>query len=403
MPPTADHEAAGPRPPVGRVAHAILRFVELSETFIPDAILELERLGWEPRVITTFLKNRDVFPYPTDDQIRIAARPSRARVGANRLLGRNLPARQATWLQPAIASVAPDVVHAHFGHGAAAAAPAARRLGLPLVASLHGTDVTAWPGQERMSRLGYRWLFRDAACIVVPSRFLALKLRALDFDGRLEIVPAGIRLDHLPFTGPRPTPDDGAIRLTLVARQVPVKGTDVLLRALPVIVARHPTTLLDIIGYGAEAEANAALAHEMGVANRVRFLGGRSHADTLAVLRDTDVVVVCSRRAPNGDEESSCLVAREALAIGVPVVATRSGGIPDNFPAQWQDELVVPDDHQALALRICELLDRRDSWSARAHVGRQWIETEFDSRELARRTAQIYESVRVRSQAAGAR
>lgn len=375
----------------GRVAHVLLRFIEQSETFIPDTILELERQGWRGTVIAQQLVNREHFPYPPDGSIRLARRPPPRTLLLNRLLLRNLPQRQASWLLPQLAATAPDLVHAHFGHVAAAAAPAARRLGLPLIASFHGTDATSYPRHQRWARRSYRELFSTVECVIVPSRFLAGKLLDAGYLGRVEIVPAGLRLERLPFADARaPQPGEPA-RLLLVARQWPVKGTDVLLRALPAVAARVPEVRLDVIGYGEELEQNAALARRLGIAERVRFLGPRPHADTLAAIRAAHLVVVPSRRAPNGDEESSSLVAREALASGIQVVATRSGGIAENFPPEHRCELVPPGDPEALAARICELLRSTEQWPARAARARAWVQSQFDSRRMAERLAAIYE------------
>jgi glycosyltransferase involved in cell wall biosynthesis len=150
---------------------------------------------------------------------------------------------------------------------------------------------------------------------------------------------------------------------------------------------------LDVIGDGVGAGDNEALARDLGIAPRVRFHGGRSHDYVLAAMRQADVVVVPSLRAANGDEESSSLVTREALATGVPVVATQSGGIPESFPPGYRHELVPAGDAEALGSRILSALAERDGWPARADAGRRWIEARFDSKVLARRTATLYEEI----------
>lgn len=391
LPSRAAPRAASGHPLRARVAHVLLRYVEISETFIPNTILELDRLGWQGTVVAQQLVNREHFTYPPDQRIVITRRPSLTRRIANRLMLRNIAQRQAHWIGPALAGLSPEIVHAHFGHVATAVAPAIEHRRFPFVVSLHGTDVTAARSEDRWAPGGYELVFSLASCIVVPSRFLASKLAELGYRGRTAIVPAGIRLDRLPFSGPNIGRPGGRVKLLLIARQVPVKGTDVLLRSLPEIRAVHPQAELDVIGHGQELEANARLARELGVGSAVRFLGARSHADALEAIRQADLVVVPSRRAPNGDEESSSLVTREALALGTPVVATNSGGIPESFPPEYRDELVAPDDPAALAARVRAVLAGREQWRDRASTGRRWIETEFDSRRLAERIGEIYE------------
>jgi glycosyltransferase involved in cell wall biosynthesis len=136
-----------------------------------------------------------------------------------------------------------------------------------------------------------------------------------------------------------------------------------------------------------------ALARELGLERRVRFHGVRSHEEALAAIGSADLVVVPSKRAPNGDTESSSLATREALAIGVPVVATSSGGIPENFPPEQRSQLVRENDPEALARGVLACLSDRARWPERTRAAREFVEREFDSRMLARRVASIYEGV----------
>jgi glycosyltransferase involved in cell wall biosynthesis len=201
-------------------------------------------------------------------------------------------------------------------------------------------------------------------------------------------VPAGVQLLDFPFR--RPDCEREHARLLFVGRQVPVKGLDVLLRALALVRAETPSAQLDVIGDGPRRREHEALARTLGVSDGVRFLGSRSSADVADALRAADLLVVPSRTTPDGQREGSPVITKEALAVGVPIVATRSGGISETIPPAQRSELVPEEDPGALAAGILARLADRSDWEDRALSGRAWVEQEFDWRVLGRRLANVY-------------
>lgn len=373
-----------------RVAHVVRRYGVASQTFVADAVGELDRLGWEAWVLTRALENRDWFPFPSDERILLGARPPLSRRVLNRALLRSPAERRAERLRPALAAVDPALVHAHFGWAGVDALPAARRLGLPLLVSFHGTDLTVYAHTER-GRREYGPLLAGADAVTVVSRFLEGRVRALGYQGTVHIVPAGVRLDEIPFRAPPPA--GRVTRLLFVGRHVPVKGLDVLLRALPAVFARRAGLVLDVIGDGPLRARHEALAANLGIAGRVTFHGAQPRARVLAALHDASALVVPSRTPADGAAEGLGRAALEALAAGRPVVATANGGTPETLPPAQRGELVPENDPGALAAAIESLLDRRGEWQRRARVGREWVESEFDNRRLALRTAALYEGL----------
>jgi colanic acid/amylovoran biosynthesis glycosyltransferase len=182
------------------------------------------------------------------------------------------------------------------------------------------------------------------------------------------------------------------VKLLFVGRQVPCKGLDVLLRALPRIDAALPVTL-DVIGDGAGHGDNERLVREFGLERRVRFHGARSRKDVVAAMAEADILVVPSRVTPAGEAEGSPVAPKEALAVGLPVVATEVGGLPEVVPSEYRHELVPPDDPAALAARIGEVIAARANWPDRARAGRRFVEEMFDAARLGEQTARIYERI----------
>jgi glycosyltransferase involved in cell wall biosynthesis len=366
-----------------RVAHIVHHYGRLSESFIPDLFEELERAGAEAWVGTLSVEGRETYPFPADDRLVVCPAPSYLRRAIDRARGRAGADRFAACVAERLRPLAPAVVHAQFGWAAGSGVAVARRLDLPAVATFHGTDVTVLPPGHPSTRAFARL---DAAIAV--SRFIEAKLRGLGFGGPIEIIPAGVQLARLPFRGAEP---DGATpQLLFVGRLNRQKGVSVLLEALPSI----PEAQLDVLGGGPSRRELEALAQRLGVADRTRFLGPLPRReDVLDAMRRAHVLVMPSRAMPDGQAEGSPVVTKEAQAIGVPLVATDTGGIAETIPPDHRGDLVPGDDPRALAEAIAGLLADPAARAARARRAREWVEQEFDSERLARRTIALYERV----------
>lgn len=164
------------------------------------------------------------------------------------------------------------------------------------------------------------------------------------------------------------------------------KGIDVLLKSLP-LVLRHHDTVLNIIGTGARLEQYRALADELNVSRYVNFLGLLEHDRMPAYYAQADLFVLPSRR------ESFGLVLAEAMACGVPVVATTAGAIPEVVEDGVTGLLVPPDDPEALAQAITSLLSDPDRMKAMGTRGKARVEKHFTWDKVAERMIEGYHKV----------
>jgi glycosyltransferase involved in cell wall biosynthesis len=141
--------------------------------------------------------------------------------------------------------------------------------------------------------------------------------------------------------------DPDAFIVVGLGRLVPIKGFDLLARALPALIAQIPSARVLLVGDGAERAHLGAIAASMGVAERLRMTGETT--DVASYLAAADVVAVPSRNEGMGR------VIVEAMALGLPVVATTVGGIPDVVTDGECGRLVEPEDTDALAAALIEL------------------------------------------------
>lgn len=172
---------------------------------------------------------------------------------------------------------------------------------------------------------------------------------------RVTVVPCGVNLSRFTPDGPARA-RSGRSRLVSVGRMVPRKGITTILEALAAVpdaellLAGGPS--FSSLGTNEEARRLMFLADELGVADRVRFLGAVPHEDVPALLRSADLFVTAPWYEPFG------MAALEALACGVPVVATGVGGLTETVIDGVTGLLVPPAESAPLAAAISALLSR---------------------------------------------
>jgi glycosyltransferase involved in cell wall biosynthesis len=288
----------------------------------------------------------------------------------------------------------PDLIHAHFGPGGTEVLDLARRLRVPLVVSFHGWDahLPADPARatlyERRHLARRARLFAEASLVLAPSHALHARLLALGADpARTETAYLGIDRDL--FDGARY--DDGVPRIAMVGRLVPSKGTRFALEALALLAARLPAATLEIIGDGPERPMLEQAAAARGLP--VRFHGARAQPEARDLFARARVLLFPSTVTGGAPPETLGLAAAEAQAMGVPVVAARTGGIPE-VVADGVTGFLVPDaDPPALAAALERLLTdpglhRRMSLAARRHAAAR-----FDLRTNLARLADRYDAL----------
>lgn len=232
----------------------------------------------------------------------------------------------------------PDVIHAHWWFpGGFVGLAAARATGIPLLVTLHGSDVhlASKPGVDRLARRVVH--AADGVAVVSDAiRDGITSLLALDASA-VRLLPMPVTMDAAgPWSPPEPPP----LRVATVGRLATEKGYDVLVDALLRLRARGIRVVWDVMGDGPQAVPLATQARPLG--DDVRFLGPRSRSEIAAVLAGVHALVVPSRREGLG------MVALEALHAGCPVIASRTGGLVE-LVGPGDGILVPPGDAAALA------------------------------------------------------
>ncbi len=301
-------------------------------------------------------------------------------------------ARAALWARRARADGVAHV-HAHFAlHPAVAALAVARLAGVTFSFTGHAHDI-----YRDQAMLGTK--VRRAAFAVVISRLLrdryVAPLVAPAELARVHVVRCGVDTsayrsrsaafpdDDVPQG--REGPGRGPLTVLSVARLVPFKGLAFLVDACQLLVARGYDVRCDIIGDGPLREALRARIVAAGLQGRVRLLGARTQAEVREALEAASFFALPSIDAGHGDMEGVPVSLMEAMAMGVPVVATRTGAVPELVEDGATGLLVAPGDAEALALAMARLATDPGLVRTLGAAGAARVRADFDLRRNALR------------------
>jgi glycosyltransferase involved in cell wall biosynthesis len=294
-----------------------------------------------------------------------------------RALFNTLATAQGIWVGRLARAWGADHIHAHWAHlTATLAMGASAASGIPWSFTAHRYDVVLnnlLAEKLRSARFG-RFIGRGTLA-------LARTLVAPEALARATVLHMGVRLP-LPSAGETPLRETSVVLCP--ARLIPVKGHRVLLDAAARLAARGVAFDLWLAGDGPERNALARRIEKLGLGDRVRMLGTVPHTELLRLYgeRKVDCVVLPSLDLGNGLHEGISVALMEGMAHGIPVIATRTGGLPELLE-NGAGVLVPPADAGALAEALERVLGSATFRAELARSGRRRIENEFDVEEVA--------------------
>ncbi|MBM3140740.1 MAG: glycosyltransferase family 4 protein [Chloroflexi bacterium] len=286
----------------------------------------------------------------------------------------------------------PTVVHTHTSKAGFVGRLAARLVRVPVVLHQpHGHIFYGYFSARRarafvaLERLAARW--SDRLLMLTDRGAQEHLVRRIGRADQFVTVPSGVPVDALRAAAPtraearaRLGVPDHAYVIAALGRLVPIKGFDLLIDALPAVVAACPATRVLVIGDGPLRGSLEARVAQLRLMDHVRFLGALS--EPVHALAAADVLAAPSRNEGMG----RALV--EAMAIGLPVVAAAVGGIPVVVGEATAGILVPPEDAAALGRALLEVAD--PACRARLAAGATARAALFSTRETARRLLALY-------------
>jgi len=280
-----------------------------------------------------------------------------------------------------------DVLHAHFGPVANSFRFAKELWRAPLVVSFHGYDFSTLPRKEGPDL--YRKLFETVDAVTVNSEYTLKQVEKLGCaPAKIHRLPVGLNPDEFQFAERRGRPGE-PVRLLTVARLTEIKGHEYVIRAVARLREQHPAVRYDIVGDGPLRSKLEALVAELALQDRVVFHGALDSGAVREWMARAHIFVLASVSVA-GDQEGQGLVLQEAQAAGLPVIATNHGALPEGLLPDRSGFLVPERDIDALTERLHFLMERPETWSMMGRVGRQFVETRYDIRELNSCLATLY-------------
>ncbi|MEM5583832.1 glycosyltransferase family 4 protein [Roseibium sp. AS2] len=405
---------------MSRVAIVVKGYPRLSETFIAQEILGLERRGIGV-LIVALRKPYDPFihdlhrqisadvmylpEYVRDDPARVARarrwaekqptyQDAKAQFDADFARQSNAD-RQRRWAQGCVfAHELPDDItwiYTHYLHTPCSAARyAAHIAGLPWSFSAHAKDIWTSPEWDLRTKIN------DAAWGVTCTAVNAAHLKGLaDDPAKVELLYHGLDFSGFPEPSGTPSTRDGSgapVRLVSVGRAVEKKGYDDLLEALSRLPADLDWTFTHI-GGGELSDALKTQADALGVSGRITWRGAQPREEVIAACREADLFVLPSKLARTGDRDGLPNVLMEAQSMGLCCLSTRVSAIPELIVDGETGVLVEPGAPEDLASAMTRLIRSPDQRQRYGLAASKRVRSEFSTDPGLDRLAEKFRKV----------
>ncbi|MEM6505021.1 MAG: glycosyltransferase family 4 protein [Planctomycetota bacterium] len=338
-----------------------------------------KQAGYEPQQFTD--KPVEVLPFGLPLQGGLGRWLQRAKHATGRNFVRG-SANEEKALKQILSRLRPDVMLCHFGHVAMRVLPVAKKLNIPVIAHFHGADLSS-----KLSDRWYGWTLASQAKrfdqVVVVGSHQARLLQGMGVpDNRLSLIPCGVPTEQF---HPEPRPAREEVCFIQVSRIVPWKGIEQALRAFAQVHVERGNTRFKVIGEGDQLDAMKRLATELGIGKAVHFMGALPPDRVVEAFQQSDVFLQHSLTHDSGWCEGFGVSIAEAASMGLPVVVTRSGGIPDQVLDGQTGFLVEERDIQRMAASMLDLVDQPGKRQQMGQAGQQRMRDHFDSaRQIAK-------------------
>jgi colanic acid/amylovoran biosynthesis glycosyltransferase len=318
-------------------------------------------VDFETFVITKFRQNEVVFPFHDVEKLS-PARQGLLQRGYLKYLQRK-PALIYRGEYEASRKILlrrdPALMHIYFGNTGVHLLPLIRRWDRPCIVSFHGMDVQSRP-KEKGYEQRLRELLQVVPLVLVRSQSISERLQQLGCDPqKIRMNRTGIPLGGFPLVE-HSFPANGRWALVQACRLVPKKGLFTTLEAFALFRQTYPSAHLTIAGDGPLEESIKNKIRELQVDGSVTMAGFVDQSRLRSLFEQAHIFVHPSHTTEDGNQEGVPNSMLEAMATGLPVVATRHGGIPEAVEDGKQGYLMAEKDVTGLAAALVKLASNRE-------------------------------------------
>jgi colanic acid/amylovoran biosynthesis glycosyltransferase len=263
--------------------------------------------------------------------------------------------------------------------------------GKKLVTSFRGYDIS-----RHLQEFGddvYNKLFINGDFFLTNCDYFRQRLLKLGCDENKVVVHRS-GLDSGKFVlKPRHPHPDGKIRIAFTGRLVEKKGVEYSIRAIAKLAKDYQNIEYNIIGDGNLKEELQQLIQDLNVSHLVKLLGWKTEDEIIQILDNCHIFVAPSVTAKDGNQDAPINVLKEAMAMGLPVVSTFHGGIPELVVDGVSGFLVPERDADALAEKLAYLIENPQVWSEMGRAGRAYVEQHYNLHQLNDKLMEIYQNL----------
>src|SRR5438105_2094457 len=344
-----------------------------------------------PVVIAQKRENADRFPF---QNIRVVKKPALhflRRTWFKQIADRpwQISPAEVRATERALTESNAELLHIYFGHIAMLLRPLIRQWQKPSLVSFHGADVLV-DMQKSAYRRATEEMLGAVRRVLVRSESLCQAVIDLGCaPEKIEIQRTGIPLADFPFRE-RSIPGNGQWRLLQAGRLIEKKGLKTTLRAFAKFRKEFPAARLTIAGEGPQLDELQSLACELQIAAAVNFVGFVSQEKLRELSYDAHIFLHPSETGRDGNQEGIPNSMLEAMASGLPVFATRHGGIPEAVENSVSGILVNERDHRALGDALIDCAKDSARLATMGRVASGSVAKNFNQTEQTRRLEEIY-------------
>ena len=371
-------------------AQYVVTFLKPEMLHIYRQVTALEK--FRPVVLTQKRENSSNFPFP---DVTVVPKPRThplRRLWQKQILRRPITIyrSEARRLAEVLKAREARVLHIYFGHIGVHLLPLLELCEQPVVVSFHGAD--AQVDLHRPVHLALtQQMLGKATLILARSQSLVSRIVAAGGDpAKVRLHRTGVPMEEIAFRQ-RAVPADGAWRCVQACRVIPKKGLLTSVRAFAKFAERWPRATFTIAGEGPQIEVVRSMARNLGIGRQVFFTGFLSQEKLRALFAEAHLFLHPSELGPDGDQEGVPNAMLEAMASGLPIIATTHGGIPEAV-AHEQSGLLVPErDHAAVANAMLTLASDPARYGQMSAAAARQVRDGFELRAQARVLERCYD------------
>jgi colanic acid/amylovoran biosynthesis glycosyltransferase len=295
---------------------------------------------------------------------------------------------------PLLSSESYDIIHCQFGT-VAKEGMVWRDLGAikgKLVTSFRGYDISSFV--QKSGEDIYNELFAKGDFFLANCKFFQKKAIQLGCDeNKILVHGSGIDCSQFQFKIKVAPGINDKIYILTTARLVGKKGLEYGIRAVAQVAQFYPNIEYNIIGDGKLKPELQQLIEDLNVTDKIKLVGWKNQPEIIEFLDKSHIFMAPSVKSQDGNQDAPVNTLKEAMAMGLPVIGTLHGGIPELVEDGISGFLVPEKDVDAIANRLIYLIEHPEIWAKMGEAGRAYVETHYNINKLNDELVQIYQQV----------